>query len=339
MLAVMRHHGFCPCSAGSCQAPYGVWVRRCLAVLALCLTSTSCGATTVRPPATTRMVKSIKPVPERGGRTLPFWLVGLEVHPRGKPHPGGRSTLAIVDTGARTTVIDRQFAETYGLSIESSKVFAKDFAGTALDTWIVRDVRFSIGEWTTKRVNVLVVELPSVLRDLGIGIIWSPQTSVPDGTMLRLNFTDGTLEVLDATELARGAPTVCSGPAADVPNASLLVDATIAGHPVCVDLDSGATALGLSSASAAGAALESLPDAASGERVGAGGSVPTVELPPQTVEVAGQQFQAPLSLSLASEPDGGPCASDGEIGLDVLKHCTVDLTADHFTLRCRRRSS
>jgi hypothetical protein len=280
------------------------------------------------------MMKSSTPIPEREGMTLPLWLVEAEVRAPGDA-TAGAATSAIVDTGARTTVIDRRFAEAQGLTLESSNVVAKDFAGTKLDTLIVRDVSLSFGAWSTKRVNVVVLELPSLFRDLGIGVIWSPQSSVPEGAMLRLNFADGLLDVLDATELVAGAPALCGGPEARVPSAAVLVDATIAGHPVRLELDSGATALSLSAASAAGVALATSPEGESGERIGAGGAVRTVELPPQTVEVVGQQFRAPLSLSPAAEPASGPCASDGEIGLEVLKSCTVDLTAERFELRCQ----
>lgn len=279
-----------------------------------------------------RMFRSDKPIAEKGGRTLPLWLVDTRVEwPAAK---GGASTFAIVDTGARTTLIDRRFALAHGLPVVSSNVVAKDFAGKKLDTSVIHQVTLGIGPWTSRPVNVIVVELPSLFRDLGIGVIWSPQTSVPKGTMLRFNFGAGTAAMEPDTGMAANAALLCKGEEGPVPSAATIVSVLVANQPVRLELDSGATKLGLSGASALAKALQQAPGATAGERVGAGGAERTLEVPPQELKLAGQTYVAAVSMTSNADPSPGACAADGEIGLEVLQNCMVDISADRFGIRC-----
>ena len=280
-----------------------------------------------------RLFRSDKPIAEKGGRTLPLWLVEARVAwPSAK---GAVPTSAIVDTGAQTTLIDRRFAVANGLPVESSNVVAKDFAGNRLDTSVINQVTLEIGPLKTQPLNVIVVELPALFQELGIGIIWSPQTSVPRGSMLRFDFGAGTATMQPESAMPHEATPLCKAGDASMPAAATIVPAAIAGQPVRLELDSGATKLGLSSNASVVRLLQQAPGSSVGERIGAGGAERTLEVPPQELKLAGQTYVASVSVADEHDSTPGPCDADGEIGLEVLQHCTVDLAADRFVLSCR----
>ena len=120
-----------------------------------------------------------------------------------------------------------------------------------------------------------------------------------------------------------------------MPAAATIVPAAIAGQPVRLELDSGATKLGLSSNASVVRLLQQAPGSSVGERIGAGGAERTLEVPPQELKLAGQTYVASVSVADEHDSTPGPCDADGEIGLEVLQHCTVDLAADRFVLSCR----
>jgi hypothetical protein len=280
-----------------------------------------------------RMFRSNKPIAEKGGRTLPLWLVEARVAwPSAK---GQVSTSAIVDTGAQTTLIDRRFAVANGLPVESSNVVAKDFAGNKLETSVINHVTLELGPLRTHPLKVIVVELPALFQELGIGIIWSPQTSVPKGSMLRFDFGAGTATLQPESAMPLDVTPLCKAGDASMPAAATIVSASIAGQAVRLQLDSGATKLGLSSASSVVRLLQQAPGSSVGERIGAGGAQRTLEVPPQELKLAGQTYVASVSVAETNDSTPGPCDTDGEIGLEVLQHCTVDLASDRFALLCR----
>jgi len=187
---------------------------------------------------------------------------------------------------------------------------------------------------TTRPVNVIVVELPALFRDLGIGVIWSPQTSVPKGTMLRLNLGAGTAALEPDTGMPTDAPQLCKGEEGPVPSAAAIVSVLVANQPVRLELDTGATKLGLSGNSPLAKALQQAPGVSAGERVGAGGAERTLEVPPQELKLAGQTYVVPVSMTSNADPSPGACSADGEIGLEVLQNCIVDISVDRCGVRC-----
>jgi hypothetical protein len=216
-----------------------------------------------------------------------------------------------------------------------SNVVATDIAGKRIVTTIAPSVQLSFGTIETRVTDVVVIEMPELLRRLGVVAIWSPQSSVPPGKLFRFEFRRGTLELDDASRLPRSRVASCVD--ARFASAALIVDAVIGGHAARVELDTGSNDTAILASSAAGAALSSGRSGRPTTSHGAAGSIATRELPPQLIEIDGYARPFPLSIidddASATERDVA-CLSDGVLGLPLLEDCQLDVTSTHFSLSC-----
>jgi len=152
-----------------------------------------------------------------------------------------------------TTVVDRQWAEAHGLAYGPSNVVAKDISGSSIETFVAQDVRLRSSSIETPPVDLVIIDMPEILRFVGVSVIWSPQTTVPQDKMIRLDFANGAMELRDDSELAADPEELCIGEKFGY--AALLTSATVGGHAARLELDSGASETSLSASSDAGARL------------------------------------------------------------------------------------
>lgn len=122
--------------------------------------------------------------------------------------------------------MDRAWADAHGLAYAQSNVVAKDILGSVIETAVARDVRMRFGDIETRPVDLVVIEMPEILRFVGVSVIWSPQTTVPEGKLLRLDFAGGTMQLRD-DDLAAGTDALCVGRGFDY--GSPVVSATVGG--------------------------------------------------------------------------------------------------------------
>jgi hypothetical protein len=277
------------------------------------------------------LVKSTIPIPERDNRTLPLWLIRTGVVQAAQARG---ATFAIVDTGARVTVVDEAFAAASGIPSTESNVTAREFSGQRLATKVVRRVRLRFGAIDTDEVDAVVLPLPEIFRRLGIGIIWSPQTSVPSSAMFSLDFSKGTLQMTSATQMPEQALPLCRG---GFGSGWAAVRASVAGYPALFELDSGANDVSVHAGSVAGRALAAKVSSRKAAAMGAGGVVETLDLGTLTVQIGTTDFQTDTSITptSAGESPADACRVDGLMGLPVLSHCTLAFTRDRFALQCR----
>ncbi len=284
-------------------------------------------------PIVVALFKDDTPIQEKDGATLPTWLVKAGVA-QGDKLAG--DAIAIVDTGAQTTVIDRGWATAHGLTVTQGDVVAKDVAGNSIATQLASGIQLLFGDAKAKRVDVAVIDFPEVLRRLKVAMIWSPHSTVPTDAMYRFDLRHGSMALLPERPLGTGALALCIGEGFGF--AAPIVSATVGGHKTLVELDSGANDATLSAASAAcQALLAAHPEAKSGTSLGAGGEIASREISPQSVTIGAFTKTLPVTLI-----DGAPsatdsvnrCANDGVVGLPFLEHCQLEITSTHFALGC-----
>lgn len=219
------------------------------------------------------LFKSEVPIPEKDGATLPSWLVEARIRQDGRTLG---SVVTIVDTGAQATVIDRAWAAEHGLLTRAGSVVAVDIAGSSIDTTLASDVQLSFGAVDARAVEVVVIDMPEILRRIGVVAIWSPQSTVPPGRLFRLDLWRGSLELDDATALSEPRLASCVGDLFE--SAALIVEAVVGGHAVRLELDSGSSDTSVIMSSAAGSALSELGVSQDKTSYGAAGSFSVLEL-------------------------------------------------------------
>lgn len=276
------------------------------------------------------LFKSEVPIPEKDNKTLPLWLIALSVR------QGARSVgpvVAVVDTGAQVTVIDRAWAANSGLRVSDATMVATDITGRKLTTSAAADVRLGVGGYQAQPTDIVIIDFPEMLTRLGVFAIWSPQVAIAPDALYRFDFADGRLQVDDAERLSQPALPLCVGAGGRA--AALTVDATIAGVAARLELDSGSNDTSVLANTQVGVALSAIEGGEMSTSYGAAGAFASRDLPPQRVEVGG--FGGEYAVSVIEAEHGGPvpdCPSDGVIGLPLLEACRLEVTATHFSLTC-----
>ena len=166
-------------------------------------------------------------------------------------------------------------------------------------------------------------------------MIWSPQSTVAPASLLRFDFRQGRIEGGEAGELAEPRRPSCRGRRFD--SSALVVDATVGGHSMQLELDSGSNDTSLLQGSAAGAALWTQSLGGQTTSHGAAGGFASRELGLVPVEVEGYAMLTSVSVigtDAGADAPAPECPSDGVIGLPVLERCRLALTQTHFSLAC-----
>ena len=107
---------------------------------------------------------------------------------------GGRETLAILDSGAEAHLAAGWLVDQLALRTEASAATTIDPSGRTTPLRALADAAFELeglGAWQDD--ELMVAELPEVFRQIGIGLILSPQRLVDAGVALVIDFPARTL--------------------------------------------------------------------------------------------------------------------------------------------------
>lgn len=195
-----------------------------------------------------------------------------------------------------------------------------------------------LGTWPRERL--IVVDVPEAFARLGVGLIISPQALVAAGGALVMDFPSLSMwQEPEARALARlgddarrlPEPGRCSG---DRPHDRplFLVDATIAGLPIRLTLDTGADATLLTTASPVARLLIRSYRTTAESAWSAGGEIVTRRTPPLELHAGGVHLTS--SIPILSREAPASCGEDGQLGLDVLRRCLVVVSARRAGARC-----
>jgi len=257
----------------------------------------------------------------------------------------GQPTTLLVDTGATHHVVAQWLASELSLPTKKAGDAGTDHTGRAVAVSRIEDANVSLSGWGKIAAPVLlVIKVPEVLHKLGVGGILSPQALTGDGRGVILDLRLGSMtEATVAEALGRlgtepgGAPPlslrVCGGGSAD--GSQLVAKVTIEGFDAEVKIDSGASHSSLFGGQGVGQKLAGRAGGTSSAYAASGRiTVPTV----QGAKVKLGTFEGSADIDiLPAKTAAAACASDGYIGMDVLRSCVIVLAKDRSAMRCAAR--
>lgn len=242
----------------------------------------------------------------------------------------GRPVLAILDTGAGASVVDREFARAAGLDAKEGAAQANATGARSVAAGRLDDVLLGIGAIGEVRSTFFVLDLPEPLRARGVSMVVSPQQLSRAGLLLDVDLARGVLQA--SVEVAPRSDDLalvrCEAGGGE--NVHYVLQGRVDGRAATLMLDTGATRGSVLRESALGSAL-SARVAGRREVVGAAGSVSVDQLPGVQVELAGKQWVLDLDLEDGSVDPA--CPYEASIGIDALRHFRLRLGRDGAFLR------
>jgi hypothetical protein len=251
---------------------------------------------------------------------------------------GGVPTLALIDTGAGRHVISTTLARRIGKPLIDTHDTTADPAGRILPL-VVADAAIELeGLGALPAQPPVVIDLPGIFDELGIGLILSPQRAVEDGQALRIDYRTGALTRIVDPPMSIvprpghwPAPGRCGGPT-DQSGPFYLVDAKIDGEAVALTLDTGADATCVFGGAPIAQVLRSRYRTTADQAYGAGGAIQMRRTPEILVHVG--KVATLRALPILPREAHGACGQDGHLGLDVLRSCVIVISRDHASVEC-----
>lgn len=258
----------------------------------------------------------------------------------------GHPTTMIVDTGASHHVIAEWLAHEVSVPLTLLGDRATDHAGRPIKISRAENVSFSISGYGSLEVPLLLVTpLPDHLQHLGIGGVLSPQLLAGEGHAVLLDFRGGFMSEEAPEDAARrldaagGALAItnvraCGGA---TEGSVLLVDTTIEGQPATLKIDSGAERSSLLQTSAAGKTLLARALAAKKTTTGlaAAGAFTAHTVEDSKIKIG--DLETIVDINLDPGRSSPSCSSDGFLGLDILRTCTLLIQGNKTIGRCSPR--
>lgn len=96
---------------------------------------------------------------------------------------GGCATNLIVDTGATSHILTRDFVERAGLEVVATAP-GRDVAGDAVSSWSIGDVVAEIGSLSSTLQEVVAIDGPEPFHEWDVGGFLSPQRLAEDATVV-----------------------------------------------------------------------------------------------------------------------------------------------------------
>jgi predicted aspartyl protease len=268
------------------------------------------------------------------GRPFPLPLVKASV--------AGTDTLALLDTGANSTVIAGWLARKTNLTLQRFGDTGTDHTGRSIETRRALHPQAAIDGWgSLPDEPLLVTDVPDAVTKLGIGMFISPQKLVVDGESIVLDFPHKEMRAVKrGTELGTLGSALTLDPVAlcedkDSPIQGLayVLRGTIDGEAVKLLVDTGAHHSDLLMSSPPGVKL--LPRAVdSKEQVyAASGKVTPKTL--KDVKVSVGAVEASYDVDLIPGKKDEFCPRDGVLAMDVLMKCELLLEPGKLVGQCR----
>ena len=329
-----------------------------LALPAIALAVLSCGGSSthasVKPPtagsASASAASSAPPPPMADPKKGILRAVAIDFSIQGRPFPlplvkatvAGTSTLALVDTGANSTVIAGWLARKTNLTLQRFGDTGTDHTGRSIETRRALHPQVAIEGWgSLPDEPLLVTDVPDAVTKLGIGVFVSPQKLAGDGEAIILDFPHkemravkkgASLESIGAA-LTLDPVALCEDKESPIQGLAYVVSGTIDGESVKLLVDTGAHHSDLLMSSPPGQKL--LPHAVdSKEQVyAASGKVTPKTL--KEVKVSVGAVESTLDVDLIPGKKDDFCPRDGVLAMDVLGKCVLMLESGRLVGQCR----
>jgi Aspartyl protease len=261
----------------------------------------------------------------------------------GYPSPALRVTVGetsawlLIDTGAGVHTLASWFVRDAGIQGSASTVAAQDSTGREVSMRVVHDIRLKLGSGPALVIpEAAVADFPPAFQRLRIAGLLSPQLLAGPGTVSVLDLRAPSLRVTSepgamsarATQGERSA-TLCRVDSSPFRNLLFGLGASVAGVPVVLTLDTGASTTILDRSRPAAKALHDLqPD---GFQTGVSGvHEPIFRSTPLAVDFGAGERKMPVRVGV---PRGG-CGVDGLIGMDALRSCVLSMSDRAVALTC-----
>jgi len=268
------------------------------------------------------------------GRPFPLPLVKASV--------AGTATIALIDTGANSTVIAGWLARKTNLTLQRFGDTGTDHTGKSIETRRALHPAVAIDGWgSLPDEPLLVTDVPDAVTKLGIGLFVSPQKLAGDGEGIVLDFPHKEMRAVKrgtalgtlGAALTLDPVAFCEDKESPIQGLAFVLSATIDGEPVKLLVDTGAHHTDLLMSSPPG--LKLLPRAVdSKEQVyAASGKVTPKTLKDVTVTVGAVEGKFDVDLIPGKKDDF--CPRDGVLAMDVLAKCELLLEPGRFVGQCR----
>jgi predicted aspartyl protease len=251
----------------------------------------------------------------------------------------GQAVWFLVDTGAASHGLASWFATAIHLGLHDSTTTVIGATGATSHTRAASPIQLETRDGGTISMrDALVADFPQTFADQHIAGLISPQMLAPAGQAAILNLTTPSLSfapfdsALAALGLAPSAATatahVCAS-AGPPPGRTYGASVTIAGITADMTTDTGATATSVGSTRIARALAERSQDNGHVEGIG-GGPKAAKTVAGVTIVRGGAGKKADIVVGGTS----GGCGTDGFLGMDVLRGCTLVLSDKTMALSC-----
>lgn len=270
----------------------------------------------------------------------------FELRERSFPSPlidavvGGQPATLLVDTGASDHIIARWLADELSLPLSSGADVGFDHTGRSVQVSRLDLASFTLSGWGAVRApTLLVVPVPDILRELGIGGFVAPQMLPDRGRAVVLDLRAGEMVEASRADAIRsltaefGAAALtelhaCGGP---TQGRELTASAHIEGLDVTLKIDSGASQSSLFAVSSAG---QRLSHRAAGRRSAYAASG-RLTVPLLTgVRIRLGELDTAADIDLLPGAPRSPCPIDGFAGMDLLRTCVLVLAQDGGVAAC-----
>lgn len=251
----------------------------------------------------------------------------------------------LVDTGANSHMIAGWYARKIGLPMKKLGDIGTDHVGSPIATYRIDKVDMAIDDWGKLSAStVLAIEMPEVIRKLGIAAFISPQRLDEEGDSVVLDLEKGEIRSawFEAQQRAMsdgGTPLVdlatgrtCDDAGGSIRGLAYVVPSTIESQKVSLLVDTGAQHSDLFIGSAPGKALEAKSTAGDEPMYSASGKFEARSLKSAHITTGSYAVTGEVGL-IQGAPDSS-CPRDGVLAMDVLRSCTLLLGRSKIYGRC-----
>ncbi|CAN5255402.1 hypothetical protein BH09MYX1_BH09MYX1_52700 [soil metagenome] len=283
------------------------------------------------------------------GDTTAIRKVDIEFTIQGRPFPlplvkasvAGTPTLALIDTGANSTVIAGWLARKTNLTLQRFGDTGTDHTGRSIEMRRALHPQVAIDGWgSLPDEPLLVTDVPDAVTKLGIGVFISPQKLALVGEAIILDFPHKEMRAVKkgtslgtlGIALTLDPVALCEDKDSPIQGLAYVLSGTVDGEAVKLLVDTGAHHSDLLMSSPPGVKL--LPRAVdSKEQVyAASGKVTPRTLKDVNVSVGAVEGKLDVDLIPGKKDDF--CPRDGVLAMDVLAKCEILLEPDRLVGQC-----
>ncbi len=283
-----------------------------------------------------RLFYDPRPVAAMGRRPFPLALVRGTV--------GGRPTRFMVDTGAEAPVVAAWLAREAGLDVVDGQVRGTAMSGPPVRMLRADHPRMALEGWGELPDRpVLVIDLPEVFRALDLGAVVSPQWLATRGEAVVLDLPAGELRSAPyaaaaralgpwGVSLASAGTRICRVGMGSVEGRALIATAVIDGHPIRLEVDTGASWVVANAGSEAGRAVSQRAGNGSATVLSAAGPISMQRFDGAAVQIGDARVRSPVLVFPGARNEA--CDSEGRVGIEVLRACVLVIGTTRWTGRC-----